>query len=265
MSHCLSVQTEGLPFGKNVRLLGKNQDGLVALEKPENILSHPNSEKDIRKPLLHTSYDLDGEFYFWEAAGERRRAWLVNRLDSATSGVILLALDGDLAEVVKKQFSGHHVNKVYYAVVRQSPSVPAGTWQDTLKKDVYRGNRLVKGGQRIPAKTRYQLVTRPKGGFPVSLLKLMPVTGRTHQLRVQCSQRGHPIVGDRTYGKFSFNREVRAETGVKRLLLHSAETSLRYAFRGQAREFRAESPLPDSFQQVMRFRPGVTRGYGGGD
>jgi 23S rRNA-/tRNA-specific pseudouridylate synthase len=90
----------------------------------------------------------------------------------------------------------------------------------------------------------------------------MPVTGRTHQLRVQCSKHGHPIVGDRTYGKFSFNREIKTETGVKRLLLHSTETTLRYAYRGKAREFRAESPMPDAFNTVLRFRPGLTHGLG---
>lgn len=262
MSKNLPVNPESLPTGDDVRLLRHNGDGLVALEKPAGLLSHPNSKKDIPKSLLKASYDLDAEAYSWDEDGERKRAWLVNRLDSATSGVILLALDAELARVVKEQFSSHRVNKTYYAVVRHSPSQSGGTWQDTLKKDVYRGSRLFKGGQKIPAKTRYQLLTSPKGGFPVSLLKLMPVTGRTHQLRVQCSKHGHPIVGDRSYGKFSFNREVRAETGVKRLLLHSAETSLRYAFRGQAREFRAESPIPESFNTVMRFRPGVTHGMG---
>ena len=262
MSQVLPMDLDTLPLGKNVRILSHNADGLIALEKPTGILSHPNTSRDIAQSLLTVDYNLEKEAYSWEDAGEKKRVWLVNRLDSATSGVILMALDPELAQIVKEQFASHRVNKVYYALVRHSPPKGAGTWQDTLTKDVYRGNRLVKGGQRIPAKTRYQTVTTPKGGFPIALLKLMPVTGRTHQLRAQCSKHGHPIVGDRTYGKFSFNREVKAETGIKRLLLHSAETSLRYAYRGKAKQFQAESPLPEAFNTVMRFRPGLTHGFG---
>jgi 23S rRNA-/tRNA-specific pseudouridylate synthase len=262
MSQALPIDLNTLPLGDDVRILSHNSDGLIALEKPMGVLSHPNTNKDIAQSLLTVDYNLEKESYTWEDKGAKKRVWLVNRLDSATSGVILLALDAELAGVVKEQFSTHRVNKVYYALVRHSPSKSVGTWQDTLKKDIYRGNRLIKGGQKIPAKTRYQTVTTPKGGFPVALLKLMPVTGRTHQLRVQCSKHGHPIVGDRTYGKFSFNREIKTETGVKRLLLHSTETTLRYAYRGKAREFRAESPMPDAFNTVLRFRPGLTHGLG---
>ena len=65
---------------------------------------------------------------------------------------------------------------------------------------------------------------------------------------------GHPIVGDATYGSFGFNREVASETGVKRLLLHSTETT-NYAYRGQLREFSAKSALPDEFKDVLNFRP----------
>lgn len=64
-------------------------------------------------------------------------------------------------------------------------------------------------------------------------------------------------MGDRSYGSFSFNREVIAETGVKRMLLHSSETSLKYAFKGKLREFSASSPLPEAFNEVLRFRPGM--------
>ncbi|MGC6456333.1 MAG: RluA family pseudouridine synthase [Coraliomargaritaceae bacterium] len=258
MSNDWSTVANALPLGADVSVLSCNQDGLLALEKPEGVFSHPNSSKDVPRSLLAVDYNLEKEAYSWEEKGEKKRAWLVNRLDSATSGVILLALDAELASVVKQQFSTHRVMKIYYAIVRHTPKNLSGTWKDILTKDVYRANRLVKGGQKIPAKTNYNRVKEPTGGFPVSLLKLMPVTGRTHQLRVQCSRHGHPIVGDRTYGQFSFNREVKAETGVKRLLLHSSETSLRYALRGHARKFSARSPLPEAFNTVMRFRPGIS-------
>ena len=255
-----TTQLSDLPLGHGVRLITSNEHGLVALDKPAGLMSHPNADGDSRRSLLNADYDYEDEVYTWTVGDVEHRAWLVNRLDSPTSGVILIALNEAISETIKQMFSTHKVNKVYYALVKHTPSVPSGSWSDQLKKDVYRGKKLIKGGQLIPAKARYHVVKAPTGGFPVSLLRLMPLTGRTHQLRVQCKKHRHPIVGDRTYGSFSFNKEVALETGEKRMMLHSGETSMRYAFKGQMHTFKAESELPESFAAVMRFRPGLNVG-----
>jgi tRNA pseudouridine65 synthase len=255
-----TTQASDLPLGPGVRVITSNQHGLVALDKPAGLMSHPNKEGETKRSLLHAGYDYDGEVYTWKVGEVEHRAWLINRLDSPTSGVILLALNEEINTTIKQLFSTHKVTKVYYALVKRAPSVPAGSWSDRLKKDVYRGKKLVKGGQLVPAKTRYQVVKAPTGGFPVALLRLMPLTGRTHQLRVQCQNHRHPIVGDRMYGSFSFNKEVANETGEKRMMLHSGETSMRYPFHGQMHDFKAESELPEAFAEVMRFRPGLNAG-----
>ncbi len=251
---------EALPLGEGVRLLATNEDGLVALEKPAGLMSHPNSEADRERSLLRAEYDAEAEAYVWETERGAGKAWLLHRLDSPTSGVILLALSEALNRKLKEQFAAHRVQKTYLALVRGVPSVPAGNWTDTLKKTLKNGKRVVQGGLRVRAKARYQLVKHPTGGFPVSLLKLMPVTGRTHQLRIQCKQHGLPIVGDRTYGSFSFNREVKQETGERGMMLHSAEIRLRYAYCGNHREFEVASPMPERFSTVLRFRPGLNHG-----
>jgi 23S rRNA-/tRNA-specific pseudouridylate synthase len=96
------------------------------------------------------------------------------------------------------------------------------------------------------AKTHYKSIeTRPHAGAQLTLLKLEPITGRTHQLRVQCAFHGVPIVGDGTYGEFVFNREFARRTGHKRMFLHAA--SLRIPSLG----FSAESPVPPSFAEAM--------------
>ena len=254
------TQASDLPLGSGVRLITSNKHGLVALDKPAGLMSHPNKEGESKRSLLQTSYDYDDEVYTWQVGEVQHRAWLINRLDSPTSGVILLALNEDINTAIKQLFSTHKVTKVYYALVRRVPSVPAGSWSDSLKKDVYHGKKLIKGGQRIPAETRYQVAKAATGGFPVALLRLLPLTGRTHQLRVQCKNHRHPIVGDRTYGSFSFNKEVAIETGEKRMMLHSGETSMRYPFQGKMHDFKAESELPEAFDRVMRFRPGRNLG-----
>ena len=260
MNSAQTTSVKDLPLGPDVRVIVSNQDGLVALDKPPGLMSHPNKEEDRSRSLLDATYNYEDEVFTWKIGDVVHRAWLINRLDSPTSGVILIALNEALNTTIKQMFSTHKVSKIYYALVKGKPTVPAGAWNDNLKKDVYRGQRLVKGGQLVRAKTRYQVIKAPTGGFPVTLLKLKPLTGRTHQLRVQCKNHGHPIVGDRNYGNFPFNREVLAETGEKRMMLHSAETFMRYAFKGKLRDFRAVSELPDAFNAVMRFRPGLNTG-----
>ncbi|MFQ3225616.1 MAG: tRNA pseudouridine65 synthase [Lentimonas sp.] len=255
-----TTQVNDLPLGPGVRLITSNEHGIVALDKPAGLMSHPNAEGDTKRALLRAHYDYDGEVFTWKVGEVEHRAWLINRLDSPTSGVILLALNEEINTTIKQMFSTHKVSKIYYALVKHAPTIPAGSWSDQLKKNVYRGKKLIQGGQLIPAKTRYQVIKTPTGGFPVALLRLMPLTGRTHQLRVQCQNHRHPVVGDRTYGSFSFNKEVAAETGEKRMMLHSSETSMRYVFRGKIHDFKAVSELPESFAAVMRFRPGLNSG-----
>ena len=258
MSDTVNIPIDQLPLNKGVRVLAHNEDGLLALDKPFGAMSHPNRPEDKKRSLLNADYDYEQECYHWtNESGETLRVWLINRLDSPTSGVILLGLNPEISATVKREFASHKVSKIYYALVRGKPNVPAGSWSDQLKKDVHRGSRLFKKGRVVPAKTRYQIVKSPTGGFPVTLIKLMPLTGRTHQLRVQCKKHGLPIVGDRTYGSFSFNREVAMHTETRRMMLHSGETHVHYCFKGKVCDFKANSDLPEAFGQVMRFRPGL--------
>jgi 23S rRNA-/tRNA-specific pseudouridylate synthase len=83
------------------------------------------------------------------------------------------------------------------------------------------------------------------------LIELKPLTGRTHQLRVQCAKRHLPIIGDATYGDFRRNRDFAKATGLKRLFLHSVETRLEYSRGGRRVAFRAEAPLPEAFGRAM--------------
>lgn len=258
MNEYRTVRPEALPLNEGVQILNSNQDGLVAVEKPTGALSHPNKPEDSRRSILKANYDYENEYFFWEDEdGRECRVWLVNRLDSPTSGVMLLALNEPLNDIVKYNFATHKVSKFYYALVKNLPKKQAAIWQDDLRKDVIVGKRRIKKLRKITAKTSYQLVTKPIGGFPISLLRLSPVTGRTHQLRVQCKKHGHPIVGDRTYGHFAFNKEVALESGERRMMLHCAETVVNYNYKGKVCCFQAKSEMPEAFHKVLNFRPGM--------
>lgn len=258
MSSSETVCIEDLPLNMGVHVLASNEDGLVALEKPAGAMSHPNKSKQIRRSMLKANYDYENEFYFWETEdGRDQKVWLINRLDSPTSGVILIGLNPEIAATVKQEFSTHKVTKNYHAVVRHIPSKHTGTWADVISKDLVNNGRKIKKGRQVRAKSTYQMIKKPVGGFPVCLLKLTPVTGRTHQLRIQCRKHGHSIVGDRSYGNFGFNKEVLMKTGEKRMLLHSSELIVNYSYKGNPRTFRVNSELPEAFHIVMAFRPGM--------
>ena len=109
---------ETLPLGAGVTLLVRDENGLAAYDKPAGVLSHPNGSEDEGRGLLTCRYDKEKQCFHWRAAdGSDRQLWLLNRLDSATSGVILTAGSEKLALAVREHYLKKQVNKVYTALV----------------------------------------------------------------------------------------------------------------------------------------------------
>jgi tRNA pseudouridine65 synthase len=242
-----------LPLTSGVRLLSTDPNGLGALEKPAGVLSHPNREGGRGRALLNAEYDFSAECFTWTPPGAAPlRLWLLNRLDSPTSGVILVAADGPLATEVKTQFQSKAVEKQYVALVFGKPRFEREVWRDRLA--IERRDGVVRTSAatgHIPAESECRVLRMAPGIAPLALLELTPRTGRTHQLRVQCAKRGLPIVGDQTYGDFRRNREFAKTTRLKRLFLHSLSTEVRYAWAGRDWGFSARSPLPPEFEKGL--------------
>ncbi|EIP96751.1 23S RNA-specific pseudouridylate synthase [Opitutaceae bacterium TAV1] len=255
---------QDLPLGPGVRLIAHDANGLAALDKPAGILSHPNDRADEPRSLLHARYVRDGEYYEWtsqERSPETgngtpdappRRLWLLNRLDSATSGAILVCTDGDLAREIRALFLRKQIRKVYHALVFGIPSQARQVWRDRLA--VQKKGGVIRTGTRgnIPSEAHMTVLRQQRSGpFPLALLELEPRTGRSHQLRVQCASRHLPIVGDATYGDFAANRAIAKKHGLKRLCLHSHETAFDYEWRGRTHTFRATAPTPPEFLRLL--------------
>lgn len=233
-------------------MLNHNQHGIVALEKSEGVLSHPNSKNDKKPALLNAEYDFEGEYYFWkDAQGNEQKAWLLNRLDSPTTGVILVGLSQEIKDAVRVAFEKHDIKKIYYAIVKGCPRVAVGQWNQKLKQSNYTSNTSSSKATTKLAKTHYKVVSISSKNPLMSCLSLEPVTGRTHQLRIHCSDNRVPIVGDKTYGDFKLNRLIKQSVGVNRLCLHSLSTTVSYQFNGRPYEFQAKSELPKIFKQLM--------------
>jgi tRNA pseudouridine65 synthase len=243
-----------LPLGREVSLISHDRNGLAAFSKPAGVLSHPNEAGDEPRSLLQAAYTIEGEFFSWQggAGAQPRRLWLLNRLDAATSGVILAAATEELATEIRAQFKRKHVRKVYCALVFGAPRQAAEVWQDRLAVDKRGGKiRTVAHAGHVPAESRMSVVRTGQQQPRLALIRLEPRTGRSHQLRVQCAKRSLPIVGDQTYGDFRKNREFAKATGVKRMFLHSLETSFEYEFRGERHAFAARATLPPEFEKFL--------------
>ncbi|MFD2145200.1 RluA family pseudouridine synthase [Mucilaginibacter antarcticus] len=125
---------------------------------------------------------------------------VVHRLDRPVSGVILFAKTSKALERINKMFKAREMHKTYYAVVRKRPSPEAGTLIHYLIKNPQKNvtkahDKEVVGSQR--AELHYKLVGELDGYY---LIEVDPITGRPHQIRVQLSTLGSPIVGDNKYG-----------------------------------------------------------------
>ena len=150
-----------------------------------------------------------------------RRVYPVHRLDRATSGVLILALDSQSARWLGKQFQSGAVEKSYWAIVRG--------WlahRGHIEHPVANGTK----GIRRDALTQWTKIAHWEvltkvGRYPTarySLVELSPKTGRRHQLRKHCAHLGNPIVGDVNYGDRHHNRFFKEQLGVTGLMLHAS-------------------------------------------
>ena len=231
-----------LPWGKGVRIAKVDANGLMAIDKPAGVLSHPNRKGDAGRSLLRASYDFDLQAY---RISDESLVYLLNRLDSATSGLLLMTTSLEIRAQVLEAFEKERVRKVYEALVFGIARKGKGEfWKDRLSLSKAEGGVRAASGGNLRAETKL-LASRAIPGMPaMSLLKLSPLTGRTHQLRIQAAKRGLPIAGDRTYGDFSKNKLMARSKGIKRLCLHCTETSVDYVLKGQTHSFMARSERP---------------------
>jgi 23S rRNA-/tRNA-specific pseudouridylate synthase len=231
---------------KKSNILLDHPSGLIALYKPEGILSHPNNAKGSPDALLTAPYDLKTEAYT-TAEGP---LYLLHRLDSPTSGIVLLSRSLTLAQNLRQQFKEGQIQKTYYAIVVH-PILKArhGIWKDkllTLQKDGQL-RTVVDPHRGHLAETHFQLMQH-EPQRKLGLLKLLPKTGRTHQLRIQASHHGCPILGDKTYGNFERNRFFEKSLGIKRLCLHAGEVVLMGIDR---QPIHVQCPIPDEFLNCL--------------
>ena len=130
-----------------------------------------------------------------------KNLFLVHRIDKYTSGIVILAKDENIKKYFEDAFKNRNINKIYHAIVEGIVKNNKGTINLSIGKDKKNPNKRIilsvkSGGEN--AITNYEVLKKLKEH---TLMKLNPITGRTHQIRVHLSSIGHPIIGDKIYSK----------------------------------------------------------------
>lgn len=179
---------------------------------------------------------------------------LVHRLDRETSGILLLAKKRAALVSLHEAIRNNQTDKRYLMLVH-------GDWTEKKKCVILPLHKYVlpSGERRVAVQEDGQIsetnffLRQRFGEF--SLLEAQLVTGRTHQLRVQLSHLGFPIAGDDKYGDFNVNKAMQ-KRGLKRMFLHSWETSLRHPVSGE--KLKLTAPLPPELEKFLKLLEPMT-------
>jgi len=210
-------------------------DALLVVDKPSGLLVHRGWDND-RVVALTLARAIAG-----------RHVFPVHRLDRATSGVLVFALDSAMAAIVHGAFERGEVHKRYVALVRGVPPE-----EIVVDYPVPRSEK----GERVPAVTEVRRLYALDG---YAVVEARPRTGRLHQIRRHLRHLAHPIIGDVTYGDGKHNRAFRARFGLHRLALHARELRLLHPVTGEPLVF--EAPVPDDLRGPLD-QMGVPREIG---
>ena len=241
-------------------------DALIVINKAAGMITHPGK--------AHYRGTLAGALQFHfdrlsDVAG-RLRPGIVHRLDRDTSGLIVVAKDNQVHHFLSRQFERREVVKEYRAIVWRVIERDHDTIRTFLRVNPKRREAMMvcdEGGNARPAVTNYEVLERFER---FSYVRLLPRTGRTHQLRVHMKHLGHPIVADRLYGgksellrsdladdapqrrsrnKVSEVPDAAADVLISRQALHAHKLAFRHPATGEPLEF--EAPLPADMENML--------------
>lgn len=203
-------------------------DNVVVINKPVGVLAHSkgalNEEFTVAEFFRgKTTYNLDTD-----------RPGIIHRLDRDTSGVMIGAKNPETAKLLSRQFQDRRAKKTYMAVLDGVPKEPKANIDLPIGRNPKAPSmfRVDPGGKS--AQTYYEVISSSENR---SLVRLKPVTGRTHQLRVHMAYIGTPIRGDIVYGK-----------AAERLYLHAEQLEITIP-EGKRQTFTA--PTPGEFESIV--------------
>ena len=211
-----------------LKIIFEDED-IIVVDKPAGLVTHP-------APGHLGGTLVNALLYHCRLAetDDPRRPGIVQRLDRETSGVLIAAKSEEAHKNLVAQFKQGTVRKRYLALVHGTVAEDEGLIELPLGRHALKREeiRVSAGGKR--AMTEFLVLERFKDADK-SLVEARPRTGRMHQIRVHLSYIGHPVVGDRKYG--------RRRDGAARMMLHAWEIELRHPRTGEQIRFSAPPPV----------------------
>lgn len=223
-----------LPSNSNVaesfkKLIIFENEHLIAINKPDHIAVQLGSGLNFSIETMMKIYTQ----YINETTRSNLLLRIVHRLDKDTSGVLLIAKNLDATRTITNGFKNKKIQKIYYAIVDGTPLNKSGTIKTFLtKKKISNEEIIVVSDKGNYAVTEY--TTDIKLPNNKSLVKLSPMTGRTHQLRVHMQYLKCPILGDKKYNK--------EKTNSKHMFLHAFQIILDKSLFGEEICIKADLP-----------------------
>jgi 23S rRNA pseudouridine1911/1915/1917 synthase len=205
---------------------------LLVINKPAGMVVHPapgNWRGTLVSALLH----------HWRGPRpglDPFRPGIVHRLDKDTSGVLIIAKDPATLAALGHQFRQREVHKQYLAWVWGRVRGQSGTITQPIGRNPVHRTRMAVRRDGRAAETAFTVVERFD---EVTLLRLFPRTGRTHQIRVHLASIGHPIVGDAVYGR---SHTRKGEVRISRQALHAERIEFCHPRTGERVRFTAPEP-----------------------
>ena len=233
-----------LPLKREPKILYEDKNYLV-INKPAEILVHPNL-KNLNQPTI--SSWLIFKWPNLKGVGEDPlRPGIVHRLDKETSGVLAIAKNNQSFFHLKEQFQKRLVKKEYLTLVWGNIKKDSGEINIPLtysKKSPFRRkiSDFKSSKKSLSAITYYKVIKRFKD---FALLKVIPKTGRTHQIRVHLASLGFPVVGDKEYGP----KNRRLPFTLNRQFLHAIKISF---LTIDNTLLEIEAPLPEDLENVLK-------------
>jgi 23S rRNA pseudouridine1911/1915/1917 synthase len=210
-------------------------DDLIVINKPAGLVVHPGSghrEHTLVNALLNHCSALSG-------IGGKERPGIVHRLDKETSGCLVAAKNDLTHHGLSRQFADRTVEKVYLALVTGKVRKQNGVIEEKIARHPVHRQRMSASTIRgRTAKTEYRVL---RSSDRASLIECRLHSGRTHQIRVHLHHLGHPVIGDKVYG--------RAAKDFSRQMLHAWKLGFRHPRTEEWKNF--EAPLPDDFNQAI--------------
>lgn len=216
-------------------------ENVIVIDKPRGVLSHS-------KGVLNDEYTV-ADFFRSKGAefsSETNRAGIVHRLDRETSGVMIGAKNEETAKKLQKQFSERTTKKTYVAIVKGDITPRVAMIDLPIARNGAAPSTFMVDVKGKTAQTKYEVLSENGN---LSLVKLSPKTGRTHQLRVHMNYIGHPILGDKVYDK-----NITKQESDERMFLHAKSLEITIPPKRDeknAQRMVFESKLPDEFERKI--------------